>query len=259
MDHERTSNGTDRTHGRPVVDRAARAFSFVDYLFRRTNRYGDIYPNDEPFGVIDGTDPDHVVVIGEATAMGYGVVTHQVGLAAQFARLLSGRTARGTRWSMVALPGNSIKAGPRLVEEMQGSLTRADFVILVAGIADTLLLRSAASWTGHLTATLDAVFADVAIDALVLVAEIPPLSKDGAISRLARLASGRQSRLLNQATRRVVEPRHRCEVVPFPADLQQELWHQELRPASYIAMYAEWAAAILRVAEASGIRSAPRF
>jgi hypothetical protein len=92
----------------------------------------------------------------------------------------------------------------------------------------------------------------VPVDAHILIAETPPLSKAGSISPLARLASGHQARILNQATRKYVNGSPRCRVVAFPAHLQQELWRPETRPATYAAMYSSWASAMLGRVAATG-------
>ena len=228
--------------------RSSRLFSFMDYLVRRAGASEGIYPSDEPSGSVDGPDPDRVAVIGEATALGYGVRTHRMGVAAQFARQLGARTGRGVEWRTLGLPGSRIRSAGKVIVAEDGIWAHTDFVIVIAGIADTFELTSVRTWTRHLRGTIDALVAALPIDAQVLIAEIPPLSADGGMTALARVAAGRQARKLNQATRTVVAACPRCRVVRFPDYVQQELWHAEFRPAMYAELYRIWARAILEEA-----------
>jgi hypothetical protein len=228
--------------------RSSRLFSFMDYLVRRAGASEGIYPSDEPSGVIDGPDPDRVVVIGEATALGYGVLTHRMGVAAQFASLLSVHTGRGAEWMTVGLPGSRIRSAVRVVEAEDSRWAHTDFVIVIAGIADTFQLTSVRTWSRHVRVTIDALVAVLPVDAQILLAEIPPLSGDGGMTALARVAAARQARRLNQATRVVVAACTRCRVVAFPTGLEQELWHPQTRPAKYADLYRRWAKAILEEA-----------
>jgi len=230
--------------GRTLV----RGFSYAGYQLRRRDRAADIFPTDRASGAVEGPNPYRVVVIGEATAMGYGVLTHELGLACQFARQLASRTGRGSLWSANAMPDNLIRNAPELVAELDGELSAAEIVIVLGGIADTLSLTTCASWRRQLSATLDGILESRPPGALVLVPEIPPLSRAGAIPAVIRRASSHQAHLLNQVTAEVVASRPGCQVVSFPLHLDNQLWRAETRPPAYRAMYAAWAAAILEVA-----------
>jgi hypothetical protein len=227
---------------------AVRGLSFAGFRLRGRDAAGGIYPSDRPEGWRVGLAPDRVIVIGEATAMGYGVRTHELGLAAQFARHLSASTGRGCEWSAVAIPGNRIRSAVKVVRSNRTPVARADYVILMLGIVDTLSLTTCASWGKHLAATLDALLEELSTDAVILVPLTPPLSKVGAIPTLERWASTHQSTLLNTTTIEVVAARPQCEVVEFPAGLYQELWKPETPPAQYGALYDEWADALVNVA-----------
>jgi hypothetical protein len=228
-----------------MVRGTTRMVNFVEYLFRRGDHSGDIYPTDASFGRVEGPDPDRIVVIGEATAMGYGVLTHHMGIAAQFARQLSIHTRRGADWSILPLTGNRLRSAPRLIGQVGSKVAGADFVILIAGIVDTLALTSTRAWTRQLTATIDAILEHLPIDGQILVAAIPPLNADGGMSPLARLATGHQARVLNQATTKVVARHPRCSLVRFPVELRHQLWRPESRPATYAIMYEAWARTML--------------
>ena len=225
-----------------------RVISYAGYQLSRRDHSGDIYPSDGPSGRVEGPAADRVVVIGEATAMGYGILTHELGLASQFARKLSARTGRGAEWTTVPVPGKLLRNAPQLIAELRDDIARADFVILVVGIEDTISLTSSTAWHRQLTATLDAIEDELSTDAVILVTAIPPLSEAGAIPAAVRWASAHQARLLNRVSAEVVATRPQCRTVPFPLGLDNQLWKVETAPAKYCSLYANWAVAILKAA-----------
>ncbi|MCU1578207.1 MAG: hypothetical protein JWP19_411 [Rhodoglobus sp.] len=228
-----------------TVRRTFRLATFLDYLARRGFQEGNIYPDDEPSGRVIGPNHDRVMVIGEATAMGYGIRTHELGVAAQFARKLSARTGRGVEWSTVGLRGNRLRSAPRVCAREQAALARTDVVILITGIVDTLTLTSTATWTQNLRATLTALHRELPVDARVLIAETPPLSSLGAINALARRASTHQAKLLNDATRAIVADYPQCVTVPFPPGIDQQMWRPEYNAPAFAVVYGQWAQAML--------------
>ena len=234
------------------IRNAARAATYLGYLLRPRSPADDLYPFDVPSGVIPGPDPDRVVVLGEATAIGYGVLTHELGLAGQFARRLARSTGRGVEWSAHGIRDSRLRHAPELIAAISATLEHTDYVVLMAGIVDTLSLTTRAAWRRDLAATLDALLMHLPMDARVVIAEAPPLGRAAIISPLERLASTSQVRALNGVSRSVVADRPRCETVAFPDDLHQEMWSTRPLPASYAAMYGKWAAAL---AQAPGVKN----
>jgi hypothetical protein len=226
--------------GRLSLDRFT---GFVEFFFRRTDGTGDIFPDDAPFGAVDGPDPERVLVLGESNAVGLGVTSHQLGMAGHFARLLAARTRRGIAWSAIAVPSSRLHSVRKTVETQRELLTHTDVVVLLIGISDTLALTSTRSWTKYMGLTLDLLVDSVPSDATVLITLIPPMDNAGSISRGARFAAGLQARRFNRITRRLVSQRERCRTVPFPESLRQELWVPESREVPYVGMYSAWGAA----------------
>jgi hypothetical protein len=177
--------------------------------------------------------------------MGYGVLSHQFGLASQFAHQLSIRTGRGAEWSTIPLPDNVLRNAPRLVTQVRNNIARADYVILLVGIADTVSLTSSTAWGRQLGRTLDAVLDELSADALLLLPQIPPLNKAAAIPLLGRWASTHQARLLNRVSSQSVLIRSQCISVDFPPGLDNDIGKAEASPATYRAMYAAWAAVMV--------------
>jgi len=228
-----------------LVRAVVRAISYAGFQLRRRDHSGDIYPSDEAAGFVGGPCPDRIIVIGEATAMGYGVLTHELGLASRFARQHSARSGRGAEWWTIPIPENLIGNAPQLIHDIRGRLAYADIVIVVAGIVDTLSLTTSTAWRRQLTATLDSLRLYLPMDALILVPRIPPLSQAGAIPPIMRWASSHQAELLNRVSSAVLTARPSCGTVDFPSGLDNQLWHIETSPAAYRGLYSTWAAALV--------------
>lgn len=222
---------------------AARFTGLVEFLFRRSDKSGDIFPTDASIGIVEGLDPERVFVFGESNAIGLGVLTHELGMAGQFSRKRARTARRGVYWSATAVPGHRIAGAPAFVADHIASLVDANVVIVMLGITDTLMLTNRATWTQNMTLTIDALLMTIPSHARILITEIPPMDNAGSISALARLAAGHQARMFNAATRRIVADRPQTLTVPFPHELRQKLWVPESRQTSYAHMYAVWAQA----------------
>ncbi|WP_394768885.1 hypothetical protein [Lacisediminihabitans sp.] len=221
----------------------ARSLNLAEFVSRRQDARGDIFASDAASGVVAGEDSYRIMTIGEGTAVGLGVRSHEFGAAAQCARRLARAAGSGVYWSSVGFPDGRLRSAPAIASSA-ATFARVDVVILMIGITDALRLTSRASWRRLIAITVDQLSAHLASDGQVLVAEIPPMDNAGSISRAARLASGYQARVLNRITREVVATRPRVSSVAFPASLHQELWLPESRDSSYRRMYAEWGAAL---------------
>ncbi|WP_213814974.1 hypothetical protein [Glaciihabitans sp. dw_435] len=228
---------------RTVARNAARLTGLIEFIFRRTDRSGDIFPADASVGIVDGLDPERVFVFGESNAVGLGVLTHELGFVGQFSRKRAASVRRGAYWSAAPVPGHRIAGAPAFVTENVASLADANVVIVMLGITDTLMLTKRASWTQHMTELVDGLLAVVPARARILLTEIPPMDNAGSISPMARLAAGHQARMFNAATRRIVADRPQTLTVRFPQELRQKLWVPESRETSYAHMYAVWARA----------------
>lgn len=236
------SASTESPAGRPL--RGARLIGLAEYVFRRSDRSGDIYPSDEPSGSVDGPDPMRIVVLGESNAIGLGVTRHELGMAGHLARLLAGRNSRGVLWSAIGKPGLRIHDAWEVIGDNHAGIAHADVVVLMTGISDTLSLTSRATWSAHMTDTLDLLTEVMPKTARVLITRIPPMDNAGSVSRLARFAAGRQARLFNSLTATLISERKRCSLVDFPSSLAEELWVPEGRQSPYVGMYSAWAASV---------------
>jgi lysophospholipase L1-like esterase len=224
-----------------VLELGARVLGLVEFFFRRSDKSGDISPTDAPLGEVEGADALGVLVLGEANAVGLGVTRHTLGMAGHLARHLNARTGRGVRWSAARVETDLLRNLPAAVREHRGALAHADVVVLMIGIVDTLSLTRTRAWSAQMASALDLLTASLPVTATILVTSIPPMDNAGSISRLARLAAGRQARALNRESASLIGERDNCHIVAFPTTLSQELWAPQARETPYLKMYDEWA------------------
>lgn len=219
----------------------ARGVNAAEFLMRRSDASADIFPTDRRSGVVPGAAADRILVLGEGTAIGLGVRTHELAVAAQFARQHAAATGRGVDWSAVEVPGFRLKNAIGAMDAAQPALCSADIVVMMLGITDTLLLTSRRRWRADMGATLDALIERIPIDARVLVADVSPMENVASISRMGRVAGGHHSRVLNAITRELLESRPRCVRVRFPPELRHQLWQPKGQQTEWAHLYGAWA------------------
>lgn len=83
----------------------------------------------------EGTPARSVLVIGESTAAGVGIATHDQGLASQIARQIHQRTGQTIAWHTFGVKGIRLGALIQMLEEIE--LPRAELVLLSMGVNDT--------------------------------------------------------------------------------------------------------------------------
>ena len=83
----------------------------------------------------EGTPAKRVLVIGESTAAGVGVETHDQGLASQLAREIHERTGQTIAWHTFGV--NGIRLGALIHKLETAELPEADVVLLSMGVNDT--------------------------------------------------------------------------------------------------------------------------
>lgn len=217
---------------------AAIASRAIEFLLRRADVSGDIYPDDSANGYVDGPDPVHVVFVGERGEMCLGVRTHELSLPAFFARRLAASSGRGVSWAMRVLPRSLLEAAPAVVRGIGG--TKVDAVVILAGVTDTLRVTSTLAWSRQVCATIEALHAEVGQNIPVLIADIPPLDGAGSMSRLARVAAGIHSRAANRATREVALLHELTETAAFPDELTDSFWRPGHELSRYRDTYRIW-------------------
>jgi len=217
-----------------------RGVRIVEFVFKRRDAAGGIYPDDPDYGVVAGPDPERVVFLGELGELSLGVRTHELSLPAFFARHRAAETGRGVEWSIAAPSSSSVRDAPAIVVGRGNELPRCDHVVILLGITDSLLVISPAVWEEKLRLTIDTLLQALPRRSRITVGEIPPLDNAGSLSAPARIAAGIQGRALNARTRNVAHDYPSVAVVEFPEELTRSVWRPESEEHRYRDTYKVW-------------------
>jgi len=134
-----------------------------------------------------GVDPDRILLVGSGIAAGFGVLSHDLGLAGCLGRAISVQTGRGTDIDVVADASRELKS----IDAMLGSLdlSRFDALVLVFGTNEAFTLTSSANWERMLATAIDRLERFSPTSLPIFVVGIPPQAFDrlpGIYSRVVR-------------------------------------------------------------------------
>ncbi|MBP2216992.1 SGNH/GDSL hydrolase family protein [Arthrobacter sp. CAN_C5] len=155
-------------------------------------------------------DPSlRLAVLGESTAAGCGVSTHQEGFAAAFAAELSKGPARHVSWQTVGQHGATARRiRHRLLPQVEGSFDRA---VLLAGANDVLSGRTPQEWADDLTAIIEGLAGRAAH---VIVPAIPPFQQFPSLPSVLRNYLTEKATALDAVSRRICETKRSVTWVP---------------------------------------------
>ncbi len=187
-----------------------------------------------------GAAADRVLLAGNSLAVGWGVASHNLGLAGALARATAAATGRGVDVDVHALPNKTI----RMVEKFltPETIRRYDAVVLVLGTREAFQMVPVESWRRGMTRLLDHIarLASPAPPVVVVAAdEITPVPVAAAAGRRAIAAV----RALNAATRALVAGRDGA-VFAESAIVSQSGTGQEFFEADKTWLYERAASAI---------------
>ncbi len=174
-------------------------------------------PRDSGRGTVPGHSPVRVAFIGDATAVGYGTVSQQLGVAAHYARLLSRMDKRGVEWCTASFPRFTLRSA-LAVASRESFLTGVDRVFIIVGIGDAIGLMSVATWTRLLDEMLTALRSRLPRAASITIAEIPPLQFYSSIPPVIRRFISSHADELNRASRTVAARHHGVRTVSFSGE-----------------------------------------
>ena len=132
-----------------------------------------------------GDNPAKLLVIGESTVAGLGASTHELALAGQFAKYLSGHINRPVEWDVIGRNGVTAR---RTIDELVPLVPEKtfDYVLLGIGGNDVMKLSSPRRWRRDML-ELIGIFRERNPDAVIFISNcpmiiytsaIPPPSKD---------------------------------------------------------------------------------
>jgi lysophospholipase L1-like esterase len=151
-----------------------------------------------PHGSVAGSGtPLRVLAVGESTAVGVGVDSHEEAVASRFSQAVNARTGRAVVWEAAGRCGATVREGHAHVLPRIPHAPR-DLVLILFGANDTLARRSAQDFARDLAALI----ADLRVrvgDASILVSSVPPMETFPALPRPLNTYLGARARWLDQA------------------------------------------------------------
>ncbi|TXN32284.1 GAF domain-containing protein [Lacisediminihabitans profunda] len=201
-------------------------------------------PIDEPHVRTIGVDPDRILLMGDALAVGYGVSSWDRSLGGHLAREVSAHTDRATD---VEIVGNASLNAVGCLRALRGrDLGLLDAIITTIGVNEALQLVPVFLWRRRLARLFAFVDQETPVSLLLFVVAVPPT---GLLSRLPDFVLGptsRHARRLNEVTRRACDGHDRITFIPFdpplPESVDRELAETDVYATS--ETYREWASLI---------------
>lgn len=150
------------------------------------------------FGEFPGSQPFHLLVLGESTVAGVGIPDYKSSLTGQIASALGSRSGKKIFWKAIGESGITLeeaknKFGSRLPEFLP------DAIVLALGANDVVKLNSQKKWSSDLLDLID-ICRSKYPDAPVFVAGVPPLGIFPSLPKTMRFVLGWKARLLDQAS-----------------------------------------------------------
>jgi hypothetical protein len=171
-------------------------------------------PRDAPQAHSPGRDSVRILILGGGAGIGWGVLSHALGLPGALARSLTARTGRGADVDVIARSSMTVRSAERHADVE--AIHRYDVVVLTLGIRDAAQLTSPREWLRDLAALVDRMLLASA-GTHIYLAGIEPLSTLPLFqTRLGALA-GAQGRMLNAASAEFCAAREGITFVRLPA------------------------------------------
>jgi hypothetical protein len=158
-----------------------------------------MYPTGTPEVRIAGTNPARILIIGDDTVAGFGVRTHQLGIAGHLARYLYESLARGVVVTVAAQPGASARSTLKRLGDLD--VGGFDAIVLMLATTDAFCLTPRRSWRRDMTSLVS--FLKSADASSMFVTSAASLQSARPLSPFARRLTGRHACLLNVETRRI--------------------------------------------------------
>ncbi len=159
-------------------------------------------PRDAPISRSDDPDADSVLLFGNGAAHGWGVVTHDLALTGQLARVLQSATERPTSVNYIGDETMNVSAAIAWLGEHD--VSPYDLVVSVLGMNDAVRLTSVATWESQLAALLTKLSAGMKLHARIVVVGIQPVRSVTAYDTPLGAIAEIHARRLNQVTQEVI-------------------------------------------------------
>jgi GAF domain-containing protein len=151
-------------------------------------------PVDTPRAHTAGVDPVRLLLIGSGAAVGFGVLSYDLGLAGHLARKLSSLTGRATDVDVLADPEMTVTVCRNALEALD--LGRYDAIVTMIGGRAAQRLEPTSKWRTELTDLLDYIDRTASSGVFTFVVGVPLIKVMADYPRvLLSLATGQAARL----------------------------------------------------------------
>ncbi|GAB2452962.1 hypothetical protein HD599_002706 [Conyzicola lurida] len=178
-----------------------RAFFWGWFRARTQDESEWLYPSGSSEISVAGNDPARILLIGDGPAAGFGVRSHELGIAGNLARQTAERLERGVVVTLVAQPAASARSTLSALGEL--SLDGYDSIILMMATTDAFCLTTRRGWRRDMSALVKALKSADATS--VFVTSTASLHLASYLSPFARRITGNHARTLDIVTGRICE------------------------------------------------------
>jgi hypothetical protein len=170
-------------------------------------------PTGEPVVHAAGPDPHRILMVGSGAVVGYGVLTYELSMSGELARIVAGMLGRGIDVDLVVDPDLGISKVPAALEATR--LERYDLVLLSIGSIDAITLLPVSRWRREMRGLLNLLAERGAATTVVLVQGIPPLTALVPLPRPLKGLIDRRWRAFNAASKAIAAQRATVTFLPF--------------------------------------------
>jgi GAF domain-containing protein len=190
-------------------------------------------PVDTPRAHTAGVDPVRLLLIGSGAAVGFGVLSYDLGLAGHLARKLSSLTGRATDVDVLADPEMTVAVCRSALEALD--LGRYDAIVTMIGGRAAYRLEPTSTWRRELGSLLDYIDRTASSGVFTFVVGVPLIKVMADYSPvLLALATGQAARL-NKYTELA------CESYPRIFFVSAMPQYRDASGYSSITTYSDWA------------------
>ena len=193
-------------------------------------------PTDAPLVRITGPDPDRLLVVGGGITVGFGVLSHELGIVGHIARQVSASTSRGMEVDLIAEA--DLRADEVASRIKDTNLSAYDTIVLFLGVTDAIRRTSTRAWRTALSALLENISSRTAAGTRILVVGIQPVRLVTTFNNRFGLFAELHARSLDRESIRVCASLAQASFIPFhPRPEPTERYRTS-------ATYGRWAAQV---------------
>ncbi|TFD76957.1 GAF domain-containing protein [Cryobacterium fucosi] len=200
-------------------------------------------PSDAPQAHSAGLDSDRVLLFGSGPLVGWGVLSHDLGVPGALARALTRRTGRVADVDVIADPQMLIGSA---VGALDGArLCRYDAIVVFLGVGDAVFYTATSLWRRAVADLLARLERSTSQTTQVYIVEASGIRSIPIFDSVLGTLAERHAQRLNRITRAVCAPMQRATLLSIAPDLPERSQYQDYRAAPVYEQWAELLAAVL--------------